>query len=89
MGDLNSSPDQEPVKVLKSKLKDSFENSSNPPQGPVGTFNSFDTSIIPDERIDYIFTLNSKVLSYRNLNDKRSNGRCISDHLPVLVEIKE
>ena len=89
MGDLNSLPNEEPVLVLKEVLKDSHESSGNPPEGPVGTFNSFDPGREPQDRIDYIFTLNARVQNYANLDDKRSNGRWISDHLPVLVELSE
>ncbi len=89
MGDLNSLPEEEPVMALKQVLKDSREISGNPPTGPLGTFNSFDPGEEPRDRIDYIFTLNVRVRNYANLDDKRSNGRWISDHLPVLVELSE
>ena len=89
MGDFNSQPQEEPVLVLKKVVHDSYEHSSKEPKGPVGTFNAFDPEMLPKERIDYIFTLNVRVLSYDNLNDKRTNGRWISDHLPVLVELAD
>jgi len=87
MGDLNSKPSEAPVSVLKSSLRDAFEFSFKKPYGPIGTFNNFDENIIPENRIDYIFTRNLKVLSYRCINDKRKNALCISDHLPVFTEI--
>jgi len=40
-----------------------------------------------EKRIDYIFTKNIEVLSYRHLDDRRKNNLCISDHLPILIEI--
>ncbi len=89
MGDLNSLPDEEPVMTLKEMLTDSRESSGNPPEGPVGTFNAFDPGKEPQDRIDYVFTLNARVLTYANLDEKRKNGRWISDHLPVMVELSE
>lgn len=88
MGDLNSHPDDEAIEFLKIRLDDAYELTDIPPYGPIGTFNGFDYKIIPERRIDYIFAKNLKVLRYRTINDKRSNGRCISDHLPVMVEIE-
>jgi endonuclease/exonuclease/phosphatase family metal-dependent hydrolase len=89
MGDLNSLPEDEAMVILKNKLKDAYEVSKKKPTGPEGTFNGFDYNMIPENRIDYIFTQNLKVLTYKVLNDKRNNQRCISDHLPVLVEVSE
>jgi endonuclease/exonuclease/phosphatase family metal-dependent hydrolase len=86
-GDFNSSPDEEPIEVLQRTLTDARTSSKTQAQGPHGTFNGFDTNALPDPRIDYIFTLNLKVLNYITIDDKRKNGRWISDHLPVLVEV--
>ncbi|MCV9385566.1 endonuclease/exonuclease/phosphatase family protein [Reichenbachiella ulvae] len=86
MGDFNSLPSDTPIQILTQKLEDTYTSSLSKPYGPVGTFNGFDSQLIPSQRIDYIFGKNLKVLSYRAVNDKRSNGLCISDHLPVLIE---
>lgn len=86
MGDFNSLPSDQPIQILTNNLKDAFNSSQIKAYGPVGTFNGFDNHVIPDQRIDYLFTQNLKVLSYRAINDKRSNGLCISDHLPVMIE---
>ncbi len=88
MGDFNSEPQSEPIKTLSNLLKDGAEIASKPLYGSLGTFNSFKKDIIPTKRIDFIFTLNLKVNSYRHIDDKRKNGFCVSDHLPVLIEIK-
>lgn len=88
MGDLNSESQNEPIQLLRTLLKDSFESSKRPPYGPIGTFSSFDTTIIPKKRIDYIFTGNLIVEKYRIIDDRRKNNLCLSDHLPVLIEIK-
>ncbi len=57
-----------------------------PPYGPIGTFNQFDTQKVLDKRIDYIFTKNLKVHSYRNIDDRRNNGLFLSDHFPIMVK---
>lgn len=89
LGDFNSLPKDEAIIILKSKLNDAYVYSKNKPMGPKGTFNDFDYNIIPENRIDYIFTKNFTVLRYQVINDKRKNQRCISDHLPVLIEVSK
>ena len=88
MGDFNSKPDGQPIKILKGLLDDSIEMTQQSSYGPKGTFNGFDKNRIPKERIDYIFTKNIDVLSYRHIDDRRKNGLCVSDHLPVIIKIK-
>ena len=87
MGDFNSRPEEEPVKILNTVFKDAYTHSEKKEHGPVGTFNGFDPEAKPEQRIDYVFLLNLKVLSYTAVDDKRKNGRWISDHLPILVEV--
>ena len=89
MGDFNSRPEEEPVKILNKAFADAYKNSEEEPLGPYGTFNGFDPEAELDQRIDYVFLLNFKVLSYTAVDDKRKNGRWISDHLPVLVEVSD
>jgi endonuclease/exonuclease/phosphatase family metal-dependent hydrolase len=88
MGDLNSEPDQLPIRTLEKELKDSFNHTQRAPKGPVGTFNAFDTRQIPRRRIDYIFCRNLEIINYEAMDVKRANGRWISDHLPILVELQ-
>jgi len=88
MGDFNSNPADEPVKILASTLADGLTCSQKPLNGPVGTFNGFNPEYLPDERIDYIFVLKVRVLTYSHLTDRRENGLLISDHLPVLAEVE-
>ncbi|MEE9409263.1 MAG: endonuclease/exonuclease/phosphatase family protein [Polaribacter sp.] len=88
MGDLNSTPMSEPVAIFSKKLDYGFKNSLKKFYGPLGTFNGFNNCLEIKKRIDYIFTKNITVLSYRHIDDKRVNNLCISDHIPVLVEIK-
>ncbi len=87
LGDLNAKPNTTPITTLKTILDDTFENSAIPSYGPIGTFNGFKPDRIPESRIDYIFTRNLDVLSYRSIDDKRPNGLCVSDHLPILVNV--
>ena len=87
MGDFNSIPDSDPIKILKNDLIDALQISLENLEGPQGTFNGFDMMLPIDNRIDYIFTKNVKVLSYRHIDDRLNNNRHISDHLPVMIEI--
>ncbi len=88
MGDLNSMPSDKTIKTLNAVLDDGIEVSKTPLQGPQGTFNRFNKNFKPYRRIDYIFTKNLKVLNYKHLTDKRDNDLWLSDHLPILIEIK-
>lgn len=88
MGDLNCEPKETPIQNLKTELEDAFEVTHIPAYGPIGTFNQFDSKQIPEKRIDYIFTKNAIVQKYRNIDDRRKNNLWLSDHLPVLIEIK-
>lgn len=88
MGDFNSIPDSEPIKILKNDLIDALQISLDNLKGPQGTFNDFDEMLPIDNRIDYIFTKNVKVLSYRHIDDRLNNNRYISDHLPVMIEMR-
>lgn len=85
MGDLNSLPDSQAIKILNTKLSDSFEKSDYSKTDSIQTFNSFDNQFISNKRIDYIFTRNLDVKSYKIITDKRGNGLFISDHFPVSI----
>ena len=87
MGDFNSNPDSDPIKIFKNNLQDALEISSTTLKGPRGTFNGFDTHPM-DNRIDYIFVKDMKVTSYRHIDDRLSNNRHISDHLPVMISVQ-
>ena len=87
MGDFNSIPDSEPINILKSELIDALQISLNNLEGPKGTFNGFNMALPMDNRIDYIFTKDVKVLSYTHIDERLNNNRHISDHLPVMIEI--
>ncbi len=87
MGDFNSTPDEEPIQILKTGLSDALDISEKPLYGPAGTFNGFADEIILN-RIDYFFTLDMDILSYTHIDDRRNNNKYISDHLPVMITIK-
>ena len=85
-GDFNAEPQQEPILVLKNNYHDPADTISI--KGPTGTFNGFDLEANLDRRIDYIFFKEVKPLEYQHLDNKRSNKRWISDHLPIYFKFK-
>lgn len=84
MGDFNSLPDSEGIKMLEDQMKDS--RLSEKTYGPDGTFNAFQACEPITKCIDYIFTQNVHVKHQIHIDDRRKNGLCVSDHLPVLIE---
>lgn len=88
MGDLNSVPESNAIQTLTTTLEDTFHLSTQNHKGPIGTFNGFDPSIPLDNRIDYVFVKGIAVTSHLHINDKRTDGFFISDHLPVLVTLQ-
>lgn len=90
IGDFNSTPDSEPVQILRRELLDARATSRTPSYGPEGTFNGFriDAALPEKERIDHIFhTRGIEVLKWGALTDSRQ-GRFPSDHLPVEVLLR-
>ena len=85
-GDFNAEPHEEPIGVLKN----SFEDPANKVKlkGPVGTFSGFELDANLDRRIDYIFTKGVNVIGYQHLATRRTNGRWISGHLPILLSFE-
>ena len=88
MGDFNSNSKSDPIKIFKNNLQDALEISSTNLRGPIGTFNGFDNRHPLDNRIDYIFVKNMKILSYRHIDDRLANNRHISDHFPVMISVQ-
>lgn len=92
-GDFNTTPGTPPYQTLTNAdpaglvvLNDTFQHSTIKPEGPNSTWNGFQ-AIVPDQRIDFIFTsVPVKVQTLRILADQR-DGRFPSDHLPVVSEI--
>jgi endonuclease/exonuclease/phosphatase family metal-dependent hydrolase len=87
MGDFNATSEQKPIQILKARLSDAKEIAEKPLYGPPGTSNGFRNEEIV-RRIDYLFTMNVRVLSYAHIDDRLDNNNHISDHLPVLMIIE-
>lgn len=99
-GDLNTTPDSPPYNVLTQNavqtgnntqvgpvFLDAYKRSEQTPEGPNSTWNSF-KAIVPNQRIDFVFTTQSvKVQQFKTLDDQR-DGRFPSDHLPVVVRLE-
>ena len=83
-GDFNLKPDSIPIALLSRNLKDAFTHSEKKPYGPTGTFTGFDTQSPAKDRIDYIFSKDLRILSYRAVEDRRENLLYPSDHFPVI-----
>ena len=88
MGDFNSMPKSQPIKKIKSKLFDGLAISVKELNGPIGTYNAFNTDLPIEKRIDYIFVNDFKVDVYTHINDRLNDNRHISDHLPVLIKVQ-
>lgn len=87
IGDLNSEPDSEPIRLLKSLFQDAKAAEQRMSMDPDGTYNGFDTTKPATERIDYIFAgSGAKAVSYTVGRESR-DGRYASDHFPVIAEI--
>ncbi len=86
MGDFNCSPSDAPVKIIKKELKDAYKYADKNSSQVEGTFNNFENSFTPEDRIDYIFVKNIKLKRYEHRNDRRIDGYFFSDHLPVFVD---
>lgn len=86
LGDFNSKHQDPPIQLLMTQLDDALSLSESSLSGPIGTYNGFDTFMIND-RIDYVFTKEVKVSSYKHVDKRRANDLHISDHLPVVVSM--
>lgn len=88
MGDLNLTPDTEPIQTLAKAMKDTYTTSSFPPLGPNGTFTGFSWEQKIDRRIDYIFVSQEvQPLQTAILTDSQEQ-RYPSDHFPVVAKLQ-
>ena len=87
MGDFNMTPNQQPITILNNELDDASKISKTTLIGPTGTFNGFSLDEVT-RKIDYFFTKNLTILSYTHVNDLLDNSNHISDHLPIIIELK-
>lgn len=85
MGDFNAEPKSEPIKIIKRKYQDAAAKSIASERG---TYNAFDSEAKAQKRIDYMFSANLHLQSYQCLDLRRPNGLVVSDHLPILIDIK-
>ena len=92
MGDFNSHPSDEPIRIIEDvsnplHLTDSKSVSATPHYGPTGTFNNFKSQEEGDEPIDYIFIKNNvHVLKHATFSESWK-GRFSSDHFPVFAQV--
>lgn len=92
MGDLNTSPQSEPLQALLATegsvvLKNSRSVSLTPPSGATGTWNGF-KAIAENSRIDFVLVgAGVTVRDHQTLDPKTAAGRFASDHQPVQVTI--
>lgn len=88
MGDLNASPTNSAISLLKTVLNDSYVVSEIPFQGVEATYNDFNVDKTPERRIDYIFVDKFNVKNYENIIERLDNGNYVSDHFPVFVTVE-
>lgn len=86
-GDFNLTPDTKAMTELRTYLQDGALAPSTSLEGPTGTFSGFNVDATLDRRIDYIYSKNVDVKSYKHLDNKRPNGLWVSDHLPVVTTV--
>lgn len=87
MGDFNALPSESPILLLEQEFMIGYKTKGQTGYGPVGTYNGFDTIKAVTKKIDYIFTRNIDIKSYRCIDDRRKNNLHVSDHFPVIIEI--
>ncbi len=87
-GDFNATEaTQEISSITASGLQDSFVIARKN-YGEVGTFNGFDSSKVPENRIDYVFVNRYFDVSRYTTDSRIIDGRFLSDHFPIIVELK-
>ena len=84
MGDLNAEPNEAAIQYLQQQLTDACPAD----QADQGTFNGFEVINRPLKRIDYCWlsAANWQIKRYDVLQPK-VNGRQVSDHFPILLEL--
>ncbi|MDA3905523.1 MAG: endonuclease/exonuclease/phosphatase family protein [Bacteroidales bacterium] len=88
MGDFNLTDESEEIKHISSFLSDSQKLSNEENKVPMGTYNNFDISTPITRRIDFIFVSESSIkIEKYNVISETYNGKYISDHFPVCVDV--
>lgn len=87
LGDFNSTPDSEAVKLLASSFIDARTAASNRSLPQQGSFNAFDSSHSATQLIDHVFVSESIRVSRFTLLVESHDKRYPSDHFPVVAEV--
>jgi endonuclease/exonuclease/phosphatase family metal-dependent hydrolase len=88
MGDFNTTPGTDPINTLRTQLLETSVVSQKPLYGPRGTFNDFEPCKEVTNCIDFIFVSKLEVISCTHIADKKNDNLCISDHYPVMAELR-
>ncbi|KAI9897056.1 hypothetical protein N3K66_008078 [Trichothecium roseum] len=91
-GDLNATPDSEAYKILASKLND-VDNviPKDRHYGYKNTYTGFNEDPADDSVIDHLFVKDSKSVEWVSFavpNNRAGDGTFISDHRPLIVDVK-
>ena len=86
-GDFNLSDNSRPIINLQNNFNDT-NKSLKKNDSSYGTFNSFKLNFVSENRIDYVFEKNFKLIDSRHILVKTPSGRWASDHHPVLAKLK-
>jgi endonuclease/exonuclease/phosphatase family metal-dependent hydrolase len=90
VGDLNATTNESVMyEALSSNMQDSREIAVLKSDHFSGTFNGYEMStdsMTTFKKIDYIFCKKIKVLTYKVLTDRYSEGSYPSDHFSVMIE---
>ncbi|MBU1369502.1 MAG: endonuclease/exonuclease/phosphatase family protein [Bacteroidetes bacterium] len=88
LGDLNRRPDTKTIQLINNELIDGFKFADEASLKKPGTYNGFDLKSELKNRIDYVFVKNIKVSALKHGRQKSSEGRWLSDHLPVIATLQ-
>lgn len=94
-GDFNVTEEDQPYGILTSstgdstdaELTDAFYHAEHGHHGPATTWNGFE-EIVPNRRIDFIFTNPGFDVIQHAILAGRQDGHFPSDHLPVVADIQ-
>jgi endonuclease/exonuclease/phosphatase family metal-dependent hydrolase len=88
-GDFNLTPEDANYLVLTGMMEDARRSAARREEGYPGTYNGFEKNGKFDRRIDYVFLsqIGFGVGNYAVPDWRRRNGRQVSDHFPVIVEL--
>lgn len=90
MGDFNFTPDDLNYAVITGEMKDARALARDVREAHPGTYNGFERNGIFDRRIDYIFISGKDVQvdTYQMPDWRHGKNRHVSDHFPVILEMK-